>query len=396
MSWFKIDDGFHCHPKVLEAGNEAIGLYVRCGSYSSQQLTEGFVPRVIALMYGDTHLIDALVKVGLFKPVDGGWLIHDYGVYNPTREQVLGEREAAKQRQRNARERARQAREDAKRKAAEGGGDSNRHAVSHGVTSAVTHGVSHISSDAHNQDRHGVTHASLDANSQNGHETATAAATGPVDESAGHSDSADASRRDFTRESRSPRPDPTRPVLPTEVRNNTTAPAALFGDDPADTATAADKPQPQGRESNSQAKKSTAPKSGKPQSGSGRGTRIPEDFALTEEMREWGRKHCPHIKDPEEATAEFVDYWLSEPGAKAKKLDWVRTWQNRMRELERRARDRLPAQRNGTIPSPRPSTTTRIVDQGVELIRKMAEEDGVDLGTLIPVDFSQQRRELTA
>lgn len=48
------------------------------------------------------------------------------------------------------------------------------------------------------------------------------------------------------------------------------------------------------------------------------------------------------------------------------------------------------------VAAPRPSTTTRIVDQGVELIRKMAEEDGVDLGTLIPVDFSQQRRELTA
>lgn len=177
---------------------------------------------------------------------------------------------------------------------------------------------------------------------------------------------------------------------------NTTAPAAPTAPVPAVPEAAADKPQPHGSESNSQAKKSTAPKSDKPQSGSDRGTRIPEDFALTEEMREWGRKHCPHIKDPEEATAEFVDYWLSEPGAKAKKLDWVRTWQNRMRELERRARDRLPAQRNGAIPAQRPSTTTRIVDQGVELIRKMAEEDGVDLGTLIPVDFSQQRRELTA
>src|ERR1700756_3023145 len=102
MSWFKIDDGFHCHPKVLEAGNEAIGLYVRCGSYCSQQLTEGRVPRVIALMYGDMNLIDTLVKVGLFKPVEDGWLIHDYGTYNPSREQVLAEREAAKQRQRAA------------------------------------------------------------------------------------------------------------------------------------------------------------------------------------------------------------------------------------------------------------------------------------------------------
>lgn len=44
----------------------------------------------------------------------------------------------------------------------------------------------------------------------------------------------------------------------------------------------------------------------------------------------------------------------------------------------------------------RPSTTTRIVNKGADLIRKMAAEDGIDLGTLIPVDFNQQRRELTA
>lgn len=43
----------------------------------------------------------------------------------------------------------------------------------------------------------------------------------------------------------------------------------------------------------------------------------------------------------------------------------------------------------------RPSTTTGIVNRSADLIRKMAAEDGVDLGTLIPVDFNQ-RRELTA
>ena len=53
------------------------------------------------------------------------------------------------------------------------------------------------------------------------------------------------------------------------------------------------------------------------------------------------------------------------------------------------------ARARGRLPGQRPSTTTRIVDQGVDLIRKMAAEDGVDLGTLISVDFSQ-RRELTA
>lgn len=169
----------------------------------------------------------------------------------------------------------------------------------------------------------------------------------------------------------------------------TTAPDALPPSD-ALGVDAADKPQPQTKESVSESGK---PKTAK-QSASDRGSRIPEDFALTDAMRDWGRKHCPHITDPEGATAEFVDYWLSEAGARARKLDWVLTWKNRMRALEKRAVERLPANR-AAIPSQRPSTTTRIVDQGVDLIRKMAAEDGVDLGALISVDFSQ-RRELTA
>lgn len=45
------------------------------------------------------------------------------------------------------------------------------------------------------------------------------------------------------------------------------------------------------------------------------------------------------------------------------------------------------------IPSQRPSTTTRIVEQGVDLIRKMAEEDGVDLADVLPF---ARRGELTA
>ena len=45
------------------------------------------------------------------------------------------------------------------------------------------------------------------------------------------------------------------------------------------------------------------------------------------------------------------------------------------------------------VAPPRPSTTTRIVDQGVELIRQMAQEDGVDLAEVLPF---ARRAELTA
>lgn len=140
MTWFKLDDGFHCHPKVLEAGNEAIGLYVRCGSWVSQQLTDGFVPTSIALLYGGRDLAEALVGANLWTPVTGGWQMHDYLTYNPSKDQVQADRHAAAERQKRARERAKAARE-AKQAAAQGGHgvtNDDSHASSHAVTHAVT------------------------------------------------------------------------------------------------------------------------------------------------------------------------------------------------------------------------------------------------------------------
>lgn len=228
MAWFKVDDGFHSHPKTLDAGNEAIGLWARCGSYCSHYLTEGFVKRDVALLYGDMALVDVLVKVGLFEPVEGGWQMHDFLNYNPTREKVLAEREAAAKRQRDARERAKQAREKAAREAAAKKDTADSHGDSHAVTHSVTHAVSHIEDCAHeganNPDRHGVTHASTEV----AQEEALAPVLSLIQNDAGHGVADEMSRRDSRGESRPPRPDPTRPVLPTEVQeqNLLTSPTA--------------------------------------------------------------------------------------------------------------------------------------------------------------------------
>jgi hypothetical protein len=149
MSWFKVDDGFHCHPKVLEIGNAGAGFYVRCGSWVSQQLTDGFVPRSIALLYGDKDLIESLVETRLWMPVDGGWQMNDYLHYNRSRGEVEADRAAAAERQKRAREKARAARaakESESRNGVSHGvtvgpSDGGSHGVSHGVTSPVSHGV---------------------------------------------------------------------------------------------------------------------------------------------------------------------------------------------------------------------------------------------------------------
>jgi len=104
VPWFKVDDSFHSHPKVIAAGNEAAGLFIRCGSYAAQHLTDGFIRRDVALLYGSDVLAATLVRTRLWHRARGGWTIHDYLDYNPSREAVENERKHAAERQRRRRE----------------------------------------------------------------------------------------------------------------------------------------------------------------------------------------------------------------------------------------------------------------------------------------------------
>lgn len=104
MTWFKVDDNLATHSKVLIAGNEALGLWVRCGSWSAQQLTDGFVPSTIIQLFGSVELATRLVTAGLWVQAADGFIFKDWQDFQPTRTQVLAEREAARERQRKARE----------------------------------------------------------------------------------------------------------------------------------------------------------------------------------------------------------------------------------------------------------------------------------------------------
>src|SRR5215467_4729334 len=98
MPWFRVDDSFHSHPKVIAAGNEAVGLYVRCGAYAAEHLTDGFIPESIALLYGSDALAETLVKTKLWRRTRGGWRMPDYLDYNPSKEAVDKERKQAAER----------------------------------------------------------------------------------------------------------------------------------------------------------------------------------------------------------------------------------------------------------------------------------------------------------
>jgi hypothetical protein len=96
MSWAKLADDFHAHPKVLAVGNVGAGLFVRSLAYAAAYLTDGFIPAASARMLAgpDQAVIDELVAAGLWHPCPGGYRIHDYLERNPPRDEVLARRQA--------------------------------------------------------------------------------------------------------------------------------------------------------------------------------------------------------------------------------------------------------------------------------------------------------------
>lgn len=61
-----------------------------------------------------------------------------------------------------------------------------------------------------------------------------------------------------------------------------------------------------------------------------RGTRLPSDWQLPDDWREWARLNFAHASDAQISTEadKFRDFWIAKAGAGATKLDWLATWRN--------------------------------------------------------------------
>lgn len=131
MPWVRIDDGFARHPKLAQAGPLGMAMQVAALCYCNQELTDGFVPRSVARtlldftvedgdgrlwtitrgcgMIGDDitpeWIIGILLEAGLWEEAPGGYRIHDFHDYQPSKEHVLHEREGNRKRQAAFRER---------------------------------------------------------------------------------------------------------------------------------------------------------------------------------------------------------------------------------------------------------------------------------------------------
>lgn len=99
MPWFKIDDGFHGHPKVFELSLEAVGIWTLAGSWCAKYLTDGAVTgKAIARLGGSPALCEELVAAGLWLVIPDGYQFKDWDDYQPLKDDVEAEREAARER----------------------------------------------------------------------------------------------------------------------------------------------------------------------------------------------------------------------------------------------------------------------------------------------------------
>jgi hypothetical protein len=105
MTWFKVDDNYWSHPKVMFQPLQASGLWVRAGSWTANHLTDGRIPIEI------THTIaprikprtldalgDQLEAHGMWYRENGDWVFHDWAHYQPTRAKIEAERERNRKR----------------------------------------------------------------------------------------------------------------------------------------------------------------------------------------------------------------------------------------------------------------------------------------------------------
>jgi hypothetical protein len=123
MAWVKLDDAILDNPKIIAAGPLGFALHVAAISWCGRNLTDGFIPkrrvpqlldlpslqvsettkvRVLHALTADDLATD-LERIGLWHDRGEQWEVHDFLVYNRSKEQVLTERLESRHRMRKSR-----------------------------------------------------------------------------------------------------------------------------------------------------------------------------------------------------------------------------------------------------------------------------------------------------
>ena len=147
MPWVRFDDQFPIHRKVDGLSDAAFRLHVSAVFWCARNLTDGFVSEedldgVSARVRTPSRFAAECVRRRVWHDAKDecpsekcpasagnsypqGWIIHDYWEYQPSKEQVLKDRQASADRQ-------------AKWRQSHGNGGSPRNGSSNGVTNAVS------------------------------------------------------------------------------------------------------------------------------------------------------------------------------------------------------------------------------------------------------------------
>ena len=123
MPYFPVDDQLHSHPKAVMAGNAAMGLWVRAGSWCKNHATGGAIPTAIAESFGTKSQAKQLVTVGLWEKTPTGFQFHDWQEQAGNLDSEGELRQRAQAKERKERWKRKQADEKAAREAAERNGD---------------------------------------------------------------------------------------------------------------------------------------------------------------------------------------------------------------------------------------------------------------------------------
>jgi len=106
MAWARVDDQFTDHIKVISLSLGARGMWLSGLVYAARRSTDGFIPASLPRRESGEEdpqpYVDALIEAGLWRRVEGGYQIHDYLEYNPSKADADAKREQV----RNARSEA--------------------------------------------------------------------------------------------------------------------------------------------------------------------------------------------------------------------------------------------------------------------------------------------------
>ena len=96
MTWLKIDDRLHAHPKWTRCTSDAKALWITVGSWCASYKTDGIVrAHDLALLAPSVGMTPAkarkaaadLVANDMWVAIDDGWAYHNWTDFNPSRAQ---------------------------------------------------------------------------------------------------------------------------------------------------------------------------------------------------------------------------------------------------------------------------------------------------------------------